>query len=419
MNIFVSGVSYKTTPISIREKLSFDNNEQNQMLGMLKEITGVEECVMLSTCNRMEIYLYSDKQEFNMEEVEQLLCSFKKIDIYEMKKHFYVYRGLKAVKHLFRVACGLDSIVLGEDQILGQIKSAHEVSLETKASAGVLNNLFRDAITAAKKVKTLTQLSKNSLSIGSLAVKLVDDLYGTALKGKCALVIGTGKIGSIAFKNLISKGIGNIYVTNRTHCRAVSLAKDHGHVHCIDYNDRYSVMDECDIIISSTSSPHYTITKDVLENSLLNNKERVFIDLAVPRDVDTTIKEITSVKYFNIDDLQVAVNQNIDLRMAEAVRAEDIIGEYVVEFEKWYEFRRVLPLVKDIQKFADGILNEKISSTVTKLKCASDEDKELVKASITGAVNSILNKFVYSIREYGNKEDVEAYFRCLKEVIKE
>jgi len=419
MNIFVSGINYKTTPLEIREKLCLNAEQQKLLLQEIQKLSCVDECVVLSTCNRTEVYVCSETEGFEIDEVEKLLCKIKGLSIYDVKKYFYVYTGSKSVKHLFRVACGLDSMVLGEDQILGQIKSAYELALDMQASSGVLNTLFRDAVTAAKKVKTRTGLSQNSLSVSTLAVKLVNDIFSGDLSGKCTLVIGAGKIGSIALKNMVSKGIGKVYVTNRTHYRADGLSKGYGNVVSVDYNRRYSVIDECDIVISSTSSPHYTITRDMLEKSITNVKQRIFVDLAVPRDFDVSIKEIQGVKYFDIDDLQAVADKNLDKRMAETERAEEIIREYVAEYERWYEFRSVLPIVKDIQRFTNRIVNEKVNQMVVRLKSVSDEERELVIASITGTVNSILNKFIYSVRERASKDDIQAYFRCLKEVMKD
>ena len=418
MNIFVSGVNYKTTPLETRENLSFTIEEQKKALEEIRKLPGVDECAILSTCNRTEAYVYSEDRDFNNDVVERLLCSLKGVCIYDMKKYFYVYSSTRAVKHLFKVACGMDSLVIGEDQILGQVKGAYDLSLEMGSSRGVLNTLFREVITAAKKVKTFTGISRNNISVGSLAVKLVGDIFQGKLEDKCVLVIGTGKIGSLVLKNLSSRGFHKIYITNRTHGKTGELSKAYENVLPVSYNDRYSVIDECDVVISSTASPHYTITRDMLEKSLACGKERIFIDLAVPRDFDTAIKELAGVRYFNIDDLQSVIGENMDKRAVEMSRAEKIINEYVMEFEKWYEFRGVLPVVREIQKFTEEMLNEKITRTLARLKCASEEDRDIVKASMTSTINEILNKFIYSVREYASKEDLETYFRCLGDAMK-
>ncbi|NJD04571.1 MAG: glutamyl-tRNA reductase, partial [Ruminiclostridium sp.] len=329
MNVFVSGVNYRKASLEIREKLSFTATEQGVVLKEIKKLHSVDECILLSTCNRTEVYIFSDSSSFNNEVVEMLLCKSKGLDIYEFKKYFYFYSSAKAVMHLFKVASGLDSMVLGEDQILGQVKSACETAMEAGTSGSILNGLFREAVTAAKKVKTYTGLSKNSLSVASLSVKLLTDFFGGILENKSALVIGTGNIGKLTLKNLISKGIGKIYVTNRTHGTAEDLSKGLPSVQSVEYNDRYSIINVCDIVISSTASPHYTITRDMLEKSLTCVRQRVFIDLAVPRDIDVSIKEMPAASYFNMDDLQMSVDRNIDNRLLEVSRAEEIIDRSI------------------------------------------------------------------------------------------
>jgi glutamyl-tRNA reductase len=419
MNIIVIGLNYKQTPIEIREKLNFKVTEQKKALDEIIKIEGINECILLSTCNRTEIYIYSEYSHFDSSKIEKKVCELKGLDLYNIKKHFYIYSCSNAVRHIFKVASGLESMVLGEDQILRQVKDAYDFSLKACTSSSVLNTLFRDAITVAKRVKTFTEISKNSVSIGTQAVLLIEKLLVENLKNKSALIIGAGKIGSITLKNLLSKGIGNIFVTNRIHGKVQNISELYDNVEIIDYAMRYSVMDKCDVIISSTTSPHYTVTKDLLENAIKVPKQRVFIDLAVPRDIDVDIKQVSGVLYFNIDHLKVEVDKNLDKRLLEASKAEEIVSEYVLEYENWYHFREVLPIVKDAQKFANEILNEKINFVMNRLKCSSDEDKEVIKLSIKNAVNEILNKFIFSVKETGNKEDIKTYFRCISEIIKE
>lgn len=419
MNILVIGVNFRQTPLEIREKLKFEAEEHKQAICRFSGLEGVDECVLLSTCNRTEVYVFSNNPHLDSSIVEKALCELKGLNLYEMKKHFYIFSSAKAVRHLFKVASGLDSMVLGEDQILRQVKDSYDIALEAGISGSVLNTMFRDGITVAKRVKTYTELSKNSVSVGTHAVRLVQNVFEGRLDNKSALIIGAGKIGHIALKNLISGGIGRIFVTNRTLARAQDISNEYENVEVVDYLQRYSAINQCDVVISSTNSPHYTVTRDLLEKAVSLEKERVFIDLAVPRDIDVDIKTIPWVRYFNIDDLQMEVDRNIDRRLLEVSKAEEIINEYVTSFEKWYDFRGVLPVVKDVQKFAESILNEKTSSVISRLKCASEEDKEIVRISMENAVNEILNKLIYSVRDSGSKEDIQAYFKCLSYVIKE
>lgn len=419
MNIFVSGINYKTAPLKIREKLSFSKDELQAALKEIYKISDVSECIMICTCNRTEVYIYSENKNFNFDMIESLLCNIKDLDIYSYKKYFIFYEGIKAVRHLFKVACGLDSLILGEDQILGQVKDAHEQALDQKTSSVVLNTLFREAVTAAKKIKTCTGVSKSPVSAGSMAVRLLGDEFENQFEDKCALLIGMGKIGTIALKSLIGKGIGRIYITNRSHGKVDNILKDYSDITHVDYNDRYSVINEADIIISSTSSPHYTITRDMLEQSIRNFKPRVFIDLAVPRDIDASIEEIPGVEYYNIDDLKVAVDESLDQRLKEVPKAQEIIDECVKEYEKWYGLRDLIPIMRHIQKYTEDFVELRISQTLEKLNCLSSEDKDTVTVSIRSVANNFLDKFVYRVRDNSSKEELETYFKCMSEAIKE
>lgn len=419
MNIIVSGISFKTAPAEIREKIYFSTEEQKLAMDRILKLPNVKECIVLSTCNRTEAYVHYGDDAFDVTELENMLCEIKGLKLYSMKKYFYTFEGTGAVRHIFKVACGLDSMVLGEDQILGQVKLAHQNALDNGTSSSVLNTLLRDAITGAKKVKTCTELSRNPLSIGSLAVRNVAEMLGGNLERFTAIVIGTGAIGSIVIKNLKSYGIGRLYITNRSHNRLSDLSKEYPEANLVSYDKRYTVMERCDIVISATASPHYTITRDMLEASLESNRERIFIDLAMPGDIDKSITEIPFISYMNMDDLKQEADKNLDRRISEAARAEEMLDGFILEFEKWYEFRTALPVVKEIEKFAGDLVNEAVEATLKKLKCASDEDRETVKLSIAGTVNKIMNKFMYGVKENSSKEEIKVYFKCMESILKE
>ncbi|MDQ2086950.1 glutamyl-tRNA reductase [Herbivorax sp. ANBcel31] len=417
MNIFVSGINHKTTSIDIREKLKFTRESGQEVLREIIKIPEVKACVLLSTCNRTEVYIHSENSTFYRGEIEKILCEIKGFDLYSFKKHFYFYTSKKAVEHVFKVACGMDSQILGEDQILAQVKDAHFIALECGTGNDVLNTLFRESITCAKKVKTFTALSKNSVSAGSLAVKLVKDYFKGNIKNKCALVVGTGEIGAVSLKYLMSEDVGKVYVTNRTHGKADSLSKQYDDVLAIDYKDRYSVINECDIIISATSSPHYTITKDMLEKNIIDYKKRIIVDLAVPRDIDLAVEKLSGIEYFNMDNLKITVDKNIDKRLLEVSKAEKIIEKFLVEYERWYEVRNVFPVMKDVRKYVQNLVDERLEEGFSKLESCNKEDREVMQVLVKGIANEIMNKFVYSVKECGSVDEVSTYFKCLNSVI--
>lgn len=419
MNIAVIGINYKKTPLEIREKFSFTDDEKIDVINNLMNLDIVEECVVLSTCNRTEVYICGNFIESDLSSIEKIFCDVKQETTYRIKKYFYVYMGRNAAKHLLRVCCGLDSMLIGEDQILGQVKTAHHLSLQKGTSGNVLNTLFRDAITAAKEVKTTTELSQNSVSIGALAVKRIEEMFAGDLNEKTAMIIGTGQMGANVFCHLCSKNIKEIYLTNRSHGKAEELIKTDSCASTILYENRYEYMNECDIVISSTTSPHYTITMDLLETVLKDKKKRVFVDLAVPRDIDIAIVDIEGVHYIHMDQLEADKENNIGLKHIEAEKADNIIEHYLMEFEKWYEFRQSLPLVREIQKYVEDFSKKNAEIALKRLKSLSAEDKEIYQQFIYQMVNELMNKLVYGIKENANKDEISIYLSCLSEIIRE
>ena len=417
MKIYVSGVSYRNSPIEIREKLSFSNEQLKILVRRLKSIEGLTECIALSTCNRTEVYVFSNEESFDPSIIEKEMCEQKGLNIYNFKKNFYFYNSKKAVKHLYKVACGLDSMVLGEDQILGQVKAAYEIAVKLKSSGSVLNKLFLGAITTAKKIKTETLISQNSISVSTLAVKLVKETFGDEINNKSVLIIGTGKMGGIALKNFLDLNLNKIYITNRTQGKCVELQKKYCDIESIDYKNRFELIEECDIVISATSSPHYTITQDVLEKVIKTYKKRILIDLAIPRDIDQEVKKIKGINYFNIDDLKNVADENLYKRINEAEKAKEMLEAAILDYERWYEFRNHLPVLRDIQQFADQLIEKKTGEVLTKVKNISDEEKTFISQGINSSVNEVISRLVYSIRDDGSRQNIRDYFSTLEEVL--
>lgn len=339
MNLYVLGVNIKTTPIEIREKLNFSKAELNDSLHQFKSKACIEECVILSTCNRTEIYIYSGVVALDRHYIEQILCDIKMVDAAEFRKFFYFYFDQSAVHHLFKVAVGLDSMVLGEDQILGQVKEANLSAIEFKASGAILNTLFREAITSAKDIKTNTDMSKIPVSVSSVALRKIYNIFN-GLNNCEVLIIGLGQVGILTVNQLKSYGAKKIYVTNRTHGKAEQIAQMYENTEVINYNDRYNYLDRSNIIISSTASPHYTITADTAKKYIVTLKKRVFLDLAVPRDIDEDIKYIHESIYINVDSLNSEIQANQTKRFNEIEKAEKIIDKYIIEFNNWLKNRK-------------------------------------------------------------------------------
>lgn len=416
MNLHVSGINYKTASIDVREKLNFSADGQKAALSALRALPLVEECVLLSTCNRTEVYIYSESPDFSVTAVENLLCSLKGISHYDAMKYFYTYQGTQAVRHLFRVASGLDSMVLGEDQILGQVKACHLLAREAQTLSGVLNTLFRDAITAAKKIKTSTGLSRNPVSVGSLAARHASDFFNGDLNSITALIIGAGSTGSLVLKNLCDKAIGKVYVTSRSHGKTEEILHKYPQVIPISYDNRYDVMDTCDLVISSTSSPHYTVTRDRLEASLVDQKPRLFIDLAVPRDIDESIAGMPGISCMHMDCLDSVIEDNMNKKRLEAIKAEDMIEALVVEFEKNFAFRKALPMVQELKQDLDRLIGQRLQEPLQQI---ASKDASALTVNVSDTVHELLDQFLFCIRETGRKEDISAFVGCLNSMVKE
>jgi len=325
MKICVLGLNHKTAPIEIRERLSFPDSELPSALSSLLTYPGIMGCVILSTCNRTEIYAAVENDFAGEQSIRAFLSESHEIDMNSLQGHFYSFAGEDAVRHLFRVVSSLDSMIVGETQIFGQVKSAYFKALETKTAGKLLNIIFHEAIKVGKKVRTNTEIGKGAVSVSSAAFELGRKIFSSFEKKK-VLIIGAGKIGEMMVKNLYSKGITTVIVANRTLSRAQELAGLFGG-HAIGFENIFDVMEHADIIISSTSAPHYVIKKDhvqrIMEKGRLN--PLLLLDLGVPRNIDPEVVFNDRVYLYNIDDLARVRDENMKERLAETLKAEQII----------------------------------------------------------------------------------------------
>lgn len=344
--MYIISISHKTAPISIREVFSFSAEEQEAFIKAALASEHISQCVVVSTCNRSELYFDGDAQSIQV--MEQKLADFKKVKLEDLMKYFLVYCDEKAYRHLFQVTCGFDSMVVGEDEILGQVKEAYERALALRATKYTLNTSFQAAITCAKKIKTDTKLSKTPISIGTL---VVNEITQFPKEEKKVFIIGlTGKMGTIIMKNLYKKKNITIIGTARSHNSIQEIALDYRNVKIVAYKDRYHYMNEADIIISATTSPHYTITYQELAPMLPTDKTRIFIDLAVPRDIDKEITRLQKVSLFDIDYFDRVAKNNIQLKEQETERARYILEEQLEELLKTLSFHDFLPELNHIKR---------------------------------------------------------------------
>lgn len=335
--MFCISISHKNAGAEIREKLAFTSEIQRELMTDICSLGKVTQCVFLCTCNRTEVYFCGNSG--SVEEVKHILAKYSKTDETVLAPYFRQYHGDKAIHHLFEVACGIDSMVIGEDEILGQTKNAYTAAKECGTVSYELNMIFQSAIACAKKIKTETALSKTSVSIATLAANEAKKLG----ENVNVLVIGaTGKTGMTVLKNLLSYKNVNITATLRSHNTGFGTAAD-SLFKTADYTDRYSFTNEADCVISATSSPHYTITLNRLKESLIHKKDRLFIDLAVPADIEENITQLEGVKRIGIDYFEKLAQENNALKLDSVDAAEQIIEEETDTLKKDIAFHNYLP----------------------------------------------------------------------------
>jgi len=335
MDLMVLGINHKTAPVEIREKFSFTGKRMAEVNRLLKEDASLEENLVLSTCNRMEIYAVANHNKDHIGDIKNFLGRFHNLNILDYKDRLYVYRDKEAIEHLFKVAAGLDSMVIGEAEILGQVKKAYQEAKESQTTGKVLNKLFQNAFNTAKKLRTETSITRGAVSVSSVAVRLAKKILGR-LRDKKVLIVGTGKVGEQLISYLKKEGIESILVTNRTFEKARDLAARFA-VAAIPFEDFRSRLVETDIIITSTGAPHCIIRKDEILSLMPMRKQNPFliIDLAVPRDVETDTNKIDNVYLYDVDDLQKTVDETIVLRKNELDSCFEIIGASSGKFIDW------------------------------------------------------------------------------------
>lgn len=399
MHIIVVGLNYKTAPVEIRERLSFQEAEIGPAMEVLKTKKSILENIIVSTCNRTEIYAVVDQLHTGRYYIKEFLAQWFSIGREEFENHLFIYENHLAVKHLFHVICGLDSMVIGETQILGQVRSSFFLSQELNTIGTVFNQLFKQAITVAKKAHTETDISSNAVSVSYAAVELAKKIFGN-LTGKHVLIIGAGKMGKLAIQNLQGSGASTITVVNRTLEKAWQLANEFG-------GEGYSLdslpvcLLQADIVISSTGANRYVITKEMIDS--VNNQRRgkplLLIDIAVPRDIDPAINEYDSIFLYDIDDLKDVVEANLQERERAAERIQLFIQEELVLFQEWLNTLGVVPLISSLREKALNIQADVMKSLDRKLPDLTERERKIVGKHMKSIINQMLKDPILQIKE--------------------
>jgi glutamyl-tRNA reductase len=391
MELALIGVSHKTAPVEVRERLAFSSDKIRAALATLLERTHAAEAMILSTCNRVEIVAQGPDAQL----VQDFICEYHQIPAETISKHVYSYRNADAIRHLFRVTASLDSMMLGEPQILGQVKEAYRLASEAGTIGSSLSPLLDRAFAVAKRVRSETGISQSAVSISYAAVELARKIFGD-LTGKTVMIIGASKMGELAAKHLKRNGVGSVLVTNRTFERAVEIAKIFEGA-AIPFEHFTDHMEHTDIVISSTGAPHFIITKSLAEQVIRNrrNKPVFFIDIAVPRDVDPLVNDIDNAFVYDIDDLQQVIDANMRERMKEAGRAEEIVDREVQAFCTRMQSREVAPTIVLLRDTVDRVRREEIERYRKLLRDMPAEQQQATLAAIDQVTQSLMNKILH------------------------
>ncbi len=389
MHLVVVGLSHKTAPVAIREKLTFPASVQRDALAQITAIEGVREAVIVSTCNRTEVYVVASSEDGGVDSVITFLAGYHDLDRHELARYLYVITGEAVVRHLFRVVASLDSMVVGEAQILGQVKEAYEHGFDADTTRRVFNKLFRQSFEVGKRVRTETAIGESAVSISYAAVELAKKVFDN-LEGRTILILGAGKMSELTAKHLVCNGVARVLVANRTFERAEEMAGRFCGT-AIPYEQLYEGLREADIVISSTAATEYVITKRDLAPVARSRTSPLFlIDIAVPRDIDPDVNDLGGVFLYDIDDLSGVVESNLEERMAEARRAEGIIDEEIDSFFGWVESMEVVPTVAAIRAKAEVIREMELEKAFKRLDL-SERDRKTVEALTCAIVNKMLH----------------------------
>ena len=366
MSIQLLSISHKTAPTQVRGMFGFDDEQKKTILERLISQKEISEAVILSTCNRTELYCSGDEDNVIFSKMQKILLEAAGTEnIPQMTDYLLRFQGKRAVHHLFRVTAGLDSVVIGEDQILGQVKQAYYFSKENGFTKSTFNSLFRLSITAAKKVKTDTVISKTSVSTAGLALKKALECHETPYNKNIMIIGASGKIGSIVLKDALDIVGLNIFVTVRDKLPHELHNKSYEY-HVIPYEERYEWLDKMDIVISATSSPHYTITKEHFAKCRKTQKLRVFFDLAVPMDIDREIATEEDTVYYSMEDMQQLAQKNNEAKLDDVPKAEAILQKYEEQFLKDTLFGSSLDTIKAFEEKAEKELQKKSAGEIVK-----------------------------------------------------
>lgn len=415
MEIFATGLNYKTAPVDIREKFAVSDSQVGEILSVLSEIEDIEELCLISTCNRVEVYGVASDVDGLKTKILKQLSKYFSTSVHSFENYLFFYTDREAIAHIFRVSSSLDSMVIGEPQIVCQFKDSFSKAKEYNAVKHIMTRLFDKALNVSKKVRTSTGISQRAVSISYAAALLAKKIFGD-LKDKSVLIVGAGEMAELAAKNLSSIGVRHIFVSNRTFERAVELAEKFGGS-AIRFNKIVEFLPEVDIVIVSTGASQPIIRKEDIKQAVKLKKNHLFIiDISVPRNVEDSVNEIEGVYLYNIDDLKSIVNSNIEQRKIEAQRAQLILEQEVEKFIRWLEIQKIAPLITSVRDYADDLREKQLKRLFKDMPYLTEREKQQIDLAMRSLINKILHRPTSYIKDKATKEDANIYLKVFQEM---
>jgi glutamyl-tRNA reductase len=416
MNIVVMGLSHKTASVDIREKVAFAPTHMDKPLRELMALPDIGEGVIVSTCNRVEIYATTHDVAGGMARLKRFLADYHSLALETLEPHLYSYYGEAAIRHVFRVASSLDSMVVGEPQILGQIKTSYGYAAEFKSSGIILNRFLHKAFSVAKRVRTETRIASSAVSVSFAAVELAKKIFGD-LNDKTVMLIGAGEMCELAAKHFLNNGVRGVMVTNRTYERAVRLAEEFDG-QPVKFEDLFDHLHKADIILSSTGATHFIIGAKDVEEVIRRRKRKpmFFIDIAVPRDIDPKVNDVENVYLYDMDDLQGVVASNMEQRNREAEKAEQIIDQEIGQFVKWLSSLEVTPTIVALRTKFEEIRQAELAKTLTNWKELPPDGQKRLEALTASIINKLLHPPTSILKKSGQGGRTDLYVDALRQL---
>lgn len=418
--IILIGANHKTAPVELREKLSFSQEQIETALEFIKQDPGIKEGLVVSTCNRLEfVYIPKSGDETYNDRVDAVLAfisELKQLPVSDFKNSLYIHTDDDAVRHLFCVAASLDSMVVGEPQILGQVKKAYKTAVNAGSTGVLLNRLMHKSFSVAKRVRKQTGIGDNAVSISYAAIELAHKIFAD-LATKSVMLIGAGEMAELAVEHLLAHQVKEIVVANRTFKNALELARKFNG-QAVQYEEREAALADVDIIISSTGATEYVLTRDQVKGIMKKRQHKTlfFIDIAVPRDIDPRINKISNAYVYDIDDLRNIVETNISQREQETIRAQRFVEEALLAFRRWLDELAVVPTIKAINRKMTDIVNLECERTLAGLAHLSEDDADAIRRMTRAIASRAIHDPILFLRNTGDHRDDSLYLNIARQL---